>query len=114
APPGGRLSNECGAATSRRTCMFATVFLGVRETSRGALAYVNAGHDARVLIGPAGARGRLPVTGPVVGISPNITYGLSRASLAAGETLLVYTDGVTEARGPGGQFFTERRLLSLL
>jgi phosphoserine phosphatase RsbU/P len=94
--------------------MFASLFFGVLESSSGSLSYVNAGHDAPILIGAAGVKARLAPTGPVVGVKPNIAYDINHVLLEPGDTLLAYTDGVTEARNSAGQFFTEKRLLALL
>jgi anti-sigma regulatory factor (Ser/Thr protein kinase) len=94
--------------------MFATVFFGVLDTASGALAHVNAGHDAPVLLGPAGVKARLGRTGVAVGLEPNFSYEIGAVCLEPGDALFAYTDGVTEARDPAGLLFTEKRLLAIL
>jgi sigma-B regulation protein RsbU (phosphoserine phosphatase) len=47
-------------------------------------------------------------------MSPDVPYDIGRVPLEPGDTLLAYTDGVTEARDRAGAFFTEKRLLALL
>ena len=94
--------------------MFATVFFAVLDVNTGLLTYVNAGHDAPAVIGPAGVKARLTPTGPVVGMMPNVPYDIKKVTLAPGDLLYVYTDGVTESRAPDGAFFTEKRMLALL
>jgi sigma-B regulation protein RsbU (phosphoserine phosphatase) len=108
------MTNDYVAQTHAKACMFASVFFGVLDARTGTLTYVNAGHDAPVLMSGAAVKARLAPTGPVVGLRARVGYVSSCISLAAGETLLAYTDGVTEARDPAGQFFTEKRLLALL
>jgi sigma-B regulation protein RsbU (phosphoserine phosphatase) len=94
--------------------MFASLFFGVLDTTTGALSYVNAGHDPPIRVGAAGVRGRLEPTGWVVGMRPNVAYDVNHILLEPGDAMVMYSDGVTEARDPVGQFFTEKRLLSLL
>jgi anti-sigma regulatory factor (Ser/Thr protein kinase) len=50
----------------------------------------------------------------VLGLLEETTYGWSRLVLGPGETIFLYTDGVTEALDPAGQFFSEQRLESIL
>lgn len=109
----GRL-NSYVARTHGRSCMFASLFFGVLDPVAGGLAYINAGHEPPVVVGPGGVRDRLAGTGPVVGIDANVAYRVGTVKLAPGEALYAYTDGVTEARDPSGRFFTEARMLALL
>jgi serine phosphatase RsbU (regulator of sigma subunit) len=53
-------------------------------------------------------------TSPVIGAFPDLVYTDHTVPLRPDDTVLLYTDGVTEARDPGGVFFGEDRLLSLL
>jgi sigma-B regulation protein RsbU (phosphoserine phosphatase) len=107
------LTNDYVAQTHAQACMFASLFFGVLDTTTGALTYVNAGHDAPIVVGTAAVKARLAPTGPVVGLRPNAGYDINCILLEPGDTVVAYTDGVTEARDPAGQFFTEKRLLSL-
>ncbi len=108
-----RLTNDYIARTHGRSNMFATLFFGVLEPSTGSLLYVNGGHDAPVVFGSGGARARLLPTGPAVGMMPEMTFQVGQARLEAGEGLLAFTDGVTDARGASGRY-GEERLLALL
>ncbi|NJK78421.1 MAG: SpoIIE family protein phosphatase [Chloroflexaceae bacterium] len=94
--------------------MFATLFFGVLNPENGRLTYINGGHEAPVVVGPSGMRQLLEPTGPAVGFMPGSQYHQEQIYLEPGEFLLAYTDGVTEARAPGGDLFTEHRLFRLL
>jgi sigma-B regulation protein RsbU (phosphoserine phosphatase) len=107
-------TNSYVAATHGWQCMFCTLFFGVLDTATGAVAYVNAGHDAPILLGAGGIKSRLTKTGPVVGIDASNVFGTASVVLEPGDTFLAYTDGITEARNAAGQFFGEKRLLSIV
>jgi phosphoserine phosphatase RsbU/P len=91
--------------------MFVTMLLCVVDVRTGEFEWCNAGHTLPYLVVPAvrvspldGGRG-IPV-----GIRPAAVFKASRAALAPGETLFLYTDGVTEAANGAGEFFGEDRL----
>jgi phosphoserine phosphatase RsbU/P len=96
------------------TNMFATLFFAIVEPESGRVAYVNGGHEPPVVIGLDGVRRRLNTTGPLVGIIPDVPYGVAEVQLGAGETLLAFSDGVTEASDTARQIFGRDRLLALL
>ncbi len=90
---------------------FATLFFGVLDPGTGRIAYINCGHNPPMLLRSGGmSQSTLEHTGPAVGVVPDCLYALGHTRLAPGDTLLVYTDGVTEARSPTGEFFGEQRL----
>jgi serine phosphatase RsbU (regulator of sigma subunit) len=78
------------------------------------LIYVNGGHEAPLIIGPAGVKTSLEPTGPVVGIFANIDFKIQQAHMEPGDILFVFTDGVTDALNPAGKMFTRERLAELL
>jgi len=107
------LANDYIAGTHSRSNMFATVFFAIVDGDTGLVQYVNAGHEPPVIVGPAGAR-RLPPSGPALGLFPGLPFGVNQASLAPGETLLAWTDGVTEAQTVGtSELFGEDPALEL-
>jgi sigma-B regulation protein RsbU (phosphoserine phosphatase) len=117
------LTNNYIAINHGETSMFATIFFGVLDPDTGTLLYVNGGHEPPVIFSQAAAgngaaplvvRDRLHPTGPAVGIMPDAEFEIHQAQLEPGDTLLIYTDGVTEAMNPTHQLFTEERLLALL
>ena len=100
-------------------CMFVTIVCGVLDTHSGALNYTCAGHDPPVLIRQGGSvspnvRIMDNSGGPLVGIVESAEYTLSTTRLQPGETLLLYTDGITEALSSEGEMFTDKRLIEAL
>ncbi|MEO6800810.1 MAG: SpoIIE family protein phosphatase [Rhodanobacter sp.] len=102
------------ARTHGRANMFATLFFAILDPSSGALIYINGGHEPPIIIGKAGVSARLDPTGPAVGMLAELEFRVERQSIEAGETLVIYTDGVTDARNRTAAAFTEERLLALL
>lgn len=102
------------ARTHGSANMFATLFLAVLDTATGVVEYVNAGHEPPVIVAVGGERLRLPPTGPAVGLMEGMSFRSARVTLAEDETLVVFTDGVTDALSTDGRTFTEDRLLALV
>jgi len=96
------------------TNMFATLFFAILEPDSGYVAYVNGGHEPPIVTGPEGIRCRLSSTGPLVGIIPDVSYDVSEVWLRTGETLLAFTDGVTEATDADKQIFGREQVMGLL
>ena len=103
--------NDYIARTHERDNMFATVFLAVLDPRSGELVYVNAGHEAPVVCDAGGARARLPPTGPAVGLMPGAVFSAASIAMGVGETLVAFTDGVTDAVDGEGVTYSEQRLL---
>ncbi|BBD70589.1 serine phosphatase [Nostoc commune NIES-4072] len=108
------LTNNYIAQEHGEMNMFATLFFGVLNPANGCLTYINAGHEPLFIVGDSGVKKSLKSTGPVVGIMPNIKFKIQQVHLEPGDILIGYTDGVTEARAPSREFFSNKRLLSLL
>jgi serine phosphatase RsbU (regulator of sigma subunit) len=102
------------ATTHGRTNMFTTLFFGVLHPQSSTLSYVNGGHDAPILLRSTGSVERLLPTGPAVGLLPGFTFPVATTTLAAGDALIVYTDGVVDARDSRGVAFSEDRLVDLV
>lgn len=110
-----RLTNDYIASNHGELGMFATLFFGVLDPETGWLTYVNGGHEPLLVVdGKGGVKEQLKPTGPAVGMLPGMTFQSDRVQLAAEDTLIGYTDGVTEARNAEGEFFTPSRLMTLL
>jgi sigma-B regulation protein RsbU (phosphoserine phosphatase) len=100
---------------------FVTLFLGRIDPAAGTLTYCNAGHNPPILLHDHGQDGRpgpatdwLAPTGSAIGLVEGSPFTAETIPFHAGDVLLLYTDGVTEARGPSGEFFGEQRLAELL
>ncbi len=95
---------------------FVTLFYGVLDTQTGTLVYASAGHEPPLQ--------RLAATGKVqelascdglaLGALPGVEYAECTAGLAPGDLLLLYTDGLTEARAEGGSFLGTEGLSRLV
>jgi len=95
--------------------MYVTLFLGWYDTVSGRLRYANAGHPRPYLVdGQGRARPAGEVTGAILGILPDQQYTDGEIRLEPGESLVLYTDGLSEARDPAGEFFGFDRLARLL
>ena len=79
----------------------------------GRLKYSNAGHNPPVLLVHAGIR-RLTVGGPILGAFVGATFEEETLCLNRGDTFVMFTDGVTEARNERDEEFGEPRLLACL
>ncbi len=107
----GRINREL--ARENDTSMFVTLFCGILDLASGELRYANAGHNPPVLISPDGsARLQPTLPGLVAGCLDDYGYTEGRLDLAPGTSLLLYTDGVTEALNPALELFGEERLLA--
>jgi sigma-B regulation protein RsbU (phosphoserine phosphatase) len=91
---------------------FTTAFLADLDTSSNTLTYVNAGHNPPMLRRANGSIERLEAGGLPLGILADAHYDQEVKTLAAGDTLVVFTDGVVEAINPAGEEFGEGRLLN--
>jgi len=95
-------------------CMFVSLLCGFLDTVRGTLILSSAGHEPPVRWGNE-APHLLPLeTGPVLGLDEEATYPVHRLRLQPGETLLMYTDGITEATNGALQLYGQERMLACL
>lgn len=94
--------------------MFATLFYGFLDLKRGILWYINAGHPSPVILNKTALKMKLPQTGPAIGLDASSTFREEEITLARGDLLLAYTDGVVEAKNAAGEFFSASRLSALL
>ncbi|HEY2857938.1 MAG TPA: PP2C family protein-serine/threonine phosphatase [Terracidiphilus sp.] len=107
-------TNDYIARLHGRTNMFATVFLAALEPRTGEFVYVNAGHEPAIVLAPDGTTRELRPTGPALGLMPEMTFGSGQGQLERGECLFAFTDGLVEARSPGGEAFGGERLREAL
>jgi sigma-B regulation protein RsbU (phosphoserine phosphatase) len=111
APP----SSICGSV-NRLLCRnmasgrFATFCYARVEPVAGRIVYSNAGHNPPLLIHSNGVVAQLSTGGMVLGVFPESAYEQAEMPLQSGDRLVFYTDGITEARNPGGDEYGEERL----
>jgi len=98
-------------ARDNDACMFVTVFLGILDLRTGNLEYANGGHNPPLIVPGRGEIEFLkPPGGSLVGAMEGIAFESSRMSMVPGDTLFLYTDGVTEAMNEHLELFSEERL----
>jgi len=101
-----RLNDELAAQNPRG--MFVTMAcLDVRGSK---VTCANAGHDTSLLVGSGSLRSVFPSTGTVLGMFPDQPYSSESVELAPRDTLVLSTDGVSEAANPDGALFGDERL----
>jgi phosphoserine phosphatase RsbU/P len=93
---------------------YVTIFYGVVDLKTRILNFVNAGHCPPVLRRANGSIESLSSTRPVLGLMLDAGFRSERLRLSAGDRLLLYTDGVTEAVNDAGEEFGVERLAALL
>jgi len=96
------------------TAMFVTVFYGVYSPMTGELDYANGGHNPPLVIHADGSSEFIPqVAGIALGIARGIPFSQGSLTLQPGDTLLLYTDGVTEAMNAESEEFGVERLQAI-
>jgi sigma-B regulation protein RsbU (phosphoserine phosphatase) len=93
---------------------FITLFYAVYTPATGALVYVNAGQTPPLLRRADGTYERLGGTGVALGMFEFSVFGAVATTVNAGETLVLYSDGITEAEDPSGRPFEEAGLEQVL
>ena len=107
-------TNNYVANTHGHTSMFASLFFAFLEPETGHMYYINAGHEGPLISNSGKSIKELETTGPVVGLFPDAEYKVQEITLEKGDTLVAYTDGVTDVLNEKEEPFTKERLLDLL
>ena len=94
--------------------MFVTLFLAIVDTRSGEFRYTNAGHNPPYILRDGDLECLNQRHGPIIGAIEGVAYREDEKSLGQDETLLVFTDGVTEAMSPDEQLYAESRLEALV
>jgi serine phosphatase RsbU (regulator of sigma subunit) len=111
---------EVVAAASRRMLadthagLFVTVFYGVLDPESGDLVYCNAGHTPAISLSDSKKYQTLPRTGPPLGVFDDVNWESSHLQFNPGDSVVLYSDGVTEAQNQDEEFFGEKGLLTSL
>jgi serine phosphatase RsbU (regulator of sigma subunit) len=93
--------------------MFVTCFYAILDPESGHLLYANAGHDLPY-VRRGGEAEELKARGMPLGLMPGMSYEQKETMLRAGETALLYSDGLVEAHNPKGEMFGFPRLRELV
>ena len=99
-----------------RSGKFITLFCMVVDTERGVLRYSSAGHNPPILVGADTSRIRLleSRTGLPLGIKANCRYGEHEIALEPGDTILMYSDGLTDAHNPQNAMYGPDRMQDII
>jgi serine phosphatase RsbU (regulator of sigma subunit) len=93
---------------------FVTAFLALLDPAPGTLTYTNAGHNPALLLHGAEPIQELEAQGLPLAMLPGNPYGEATLSLAPGDLLVVYTDGITEAANAEDEEFGAEALMALV
>ena len=93
---------------------FVTIFLAALDCTTGEICYANAGHNHPFLFRAGKEAERLGTGGVALGCIKQLSYTEGHASLDQGDTLLVYSDGITEAVDKDECLFGEERLADVV
>jgi len=91
-------------------CIFVTIFMGILDTATGEVTYASAGHNPPFMLRRSGEVELVKAAGIAVGILDEAVFETQRLTMRAGDSLVMYTDGVTEATSTTNELFTEDRL----
>ena len=95
--------------------MFVTMLFGVLDTQTGQLDLCNAGHENPYRIGTMGTVSLINIDGgPPLSVAPGFVYDVETVMLGVGESIVIVSDGITEAQSPEGDFFGHDRLTAVL
>jgi phosphoserine phosphatase RsbU/P len=99
----------------RRSALFITALCGILDLQRGILRIANAGHEPPLIVpGDGSAIAWLEGSGPLLGAFHRLDLVERSMAMAPGDLLLLYTDGVTDARAADGRRFGDDRLVAVL
>ncbi|MDE6451874.1 MAG: SpoIIE family protein phosphatase [Odoribacter sp.] len=92
--------------------MYITLFLGILNMNTGVLTYSNTGHPYPLIVHPDGSTQCLDAdSGLPIGILDSYHFTEGTYVLSPNHSILLYTDGITDAENPAGQFFSKDRLI---
>jgi len=102
-------------AADNEELMFVTLFYAIVDTRDGSVTYANAGHNPPCLLRADGGVEPVPTTGGIaLAVAENMAFREGTLTLAPGDGLFLYTDGITEACAPDGTLFGDARLAEAL
>jgi sigma-B regulation protein RsbU (phosphoserine phosphatase) len=106
--------NRYACSNSQGGLRFTTAFLAEYDPIHRTVDYINAGHNNPILRRASGQIERLDVGGLPFGILPEVKYDSATVTLAPGDWLVIFTDGLVEAENARQEDYGEARLLSAI
>ncbi|HXJ86949.1 MAG TPA: PP2C family protein-serine/threonine phosphatase [Candidatus Binatia bacterium] len=106
--------NRYACSNSQGGLRFTTAFLAEYDAAHRTIHYINAGHNNPILRRASGQIERLDVGGLPFGILPEVKYEAATVTLAPGDWLVIFTDGLVEAVNARNEEYGEVRLLTTL
>jgi sigma-B regulation protein RsbU (phosphoserine phosphatase) len=106
--------NKYACSNSQGGLRFTTAFLAEYDAAQRTFHYINAGHNNPILRRTSGLIERLDVGGLPLGILPDAKYESASVTLAPGDWLIIFTDGLVEAENANQDEYGEARLLSVI
>lgn len=106
-----RSTNQALVADFSRQDVFATAFFARFSPGGRGFSYANGGHNPPLLVRSGGEVDLLRAGGPALGILPDRAYAEEQREFALGDLLIIYTDGLVEARDPERRFYGMERLI---
>jgi sigma-B regulation protein RsbU (phosphoserine phosphatase) len=106
--------NKYACSNSQGGLRFTTAFLGEYDPARHTLDYINAGHNNPILRRANGQIERLDVGGLPIGILADAPYQQATVTIAPGDWLIIFTDGLVEAENARQEEYGEARMLSAI
>ena len=97
-----------------KKAMFATFFIGILDVHENLLFYVNAGHDPPYLLRGDSIERTIKATGPMVGAIEEAVYRVETLVFEPGDSLVMYSDGIPDARDAQDQMFGRERFREML
>ncbi|OQX88746.1 hypothetical protein B6D60_01260 [candidate division KSB1 bacterium 4484_87] len=107
-----KINNQLAHTTSAEK--YATFFYGIFDTQKLTFTFSNAGHNYPIIKTQDGSHCFLSEGGLVIGVQPNFPYQSSQVKLSPGDTIVFYTDGITEAINVDVEEFGERKLIDII
>ncbi len=107
-----KINNQIANTTSSEK--FATFFYGILDAKKMTFTFTNAGHNYPIIKKRKGQYCHLTEGGLIIGVKTDYDYNQIRIKLDHGDTLVFYTDGITEALNPEVEEFGEQKLLDII
>jgi len=99
----------------QKSSQFVTVLYGILDLETNEFAYARAGHEPPLVVHADGSVERIAHSaGMAIGLWENVTLDERTVQLVPGDTLLMYTDGMTDCRDPRGESFGMERIKNIL